>query len=171
MGNLTEELEAGTVISCNELQHTKNQDNVRNLFIPTLSKKYFVIFHQNIRGLNNNKLDELSVFLPANPPHIICLTKHQLVINETDTIVLANYSLGDKFCTNTFKNRVCIFIHESIQFTNINLDIFCKEEDLEISAVKFRLQSYEIRIITIYRSPSGDFQYFTDNLEKILSMI
>jgi hypothetical protein len=33
------------------------------------------------------------------------------------------------------------------------------------------LPSYEVCIITIYRSPSGNFQYFIDNLEKILSMI
>ena len=48
---------------------------------------------------------------------------------------------------------------------------FCKEKDLEICAVKLHLPSYEIYIITIYRSPSGNFQYFIDNLEKELSKI
>jgi hypothetical protein len=126
MENLTEELESGRVINCNELKHTKNQDYVRNLFIPKLSKKDFVIFHQNIRGLKNNKVDELSIFLSANLPHIICLTEHHLGVNEIDAIVAANYSLGTKFCRNTFKNgRVCIFFtHESIQFTNINFNKF-----------------------------------------------
>jgi exonuclease III len=42
---------------------------------------------------------------------------------------------------------------------------------LEVCAVKLHLLSREICIITIYRSPSGNFQYFIDNLEKILSMI
>jgi hypothetical protein len=42
---------------------------------------------------------------------------------------------------------------------------------LEICAVGLHLSSYEICIITIYRSPSRNFQYFIDNLEKILSMI
>jgi hypothetical protein len=85
---------------------------------------------------------------------------------------LANYNLGAKFCRNTLQNGgVCIFTHETIQFTNINLSKFCKEKDLEICAVKLRLLSCEICIITIYRSPTGDFQYFIHNLEKILSMI
>jgi hypothetical protein len=41
-----------------------------------------------------------------------------------------NYSLGAKFCWDTFKiGGVCIFPHESIQFTNTNLNKFCKEKD------------------------------------------
>jgi hypothetical protein len=90
------------------------------------------------------------VFLSANPPHIICFTGHHLGNNEIDTVALTNYSLGAKFCRNTFKNGgVCIFTYDSIQFTNINVDKFCKEEDLEICAVKLHLQSSEICIITI----------------------
>jgi len=85
MGNLTEESEFGQIINCNELKHNKNQKHVRNLFIPKFSKKDF-IFHENIRGLNSNKVDELSVSLSANPPHNICFTEHNLGINEIDTI-------------------------------------------------------------------------------------
>jgi hypothetical protein len=102
-----------------------------------------------------------------NPPHIICLTKHQLGNNEIDTVALTNYSLGAKFCRSTFKKGgVCIFTYESIQFTNINLNKFCKEKDLEICAVNLHLPSPEICIITLYRSPLGNFQYFIDILEK-----
>jgi len=154
MGNLTEESEFGRVINCNEFKNNKNQNHVR------------------IRGLNSNKLDELSVYLSANLPYTVCFTEHHLGINEIDTIVLANYRLAAKFCRNTFKNGgVCIFTHDSIQSTNINLNEFCKEKDLEICAVKLHVSSYEIYIITIYRSPSRNCQCFRDNLEKILSMI
>jgi len=59
------------------------------------------------------------------------------------------------------------FTHESTQFTNTNLNRSCKEKDLEICAVKLHLLSCEICIITIYRSPSRNFQYFIDNLENI----
>ena len=63
MGNLTEELESGGVNNCSMLKHNKNQNYVRNLFIPKFSKKDFVIYHQNVRGLNSNKIEELSVYL------------------------------------------------------------------------------------------------------------
>jgi hypothetical protein len=93
-------------------KHNKNQDRARNFFIPQYFKKDLAFYHQNTRGLSNNKLDELSVFLSPNPPHILCMTEHHLRVNEIDTIILANYNLGAKFCRSTFKNGgVCIFTH------------------------------------------------------------
>jgi len=44
MGNLTEESEFGRVINCNELKHNKNQNQVRNIFIPKFSKKRLLFF-------------------------------------------------------------------------------------------------------------------------------
>jgi hypothetical protein len=127
----------------NELKHYKNQTHITNFPIPKGSIKDLVIFHQNIRDLNSNKLDELFVFLSANPPHIMCFTEHHLGNNEIDTVALTSYSLGAKFCRNTFKNvGVCVFTYESIQFTNINIDKFWKEKNLEICAVKLHLPSY-----------------------------
>jgi len=42
---------------------------------------------------------------------------------------------------------------------------------LEICAAKLHLPSYEICVITIYRSPFSNYQYFIDKLETILSML
>jgi len=75
--------------------------------------------------------------------------------NELDGIALMNYKLGAKFCRNSFKNgRVRIFIHESIQFTNVRLIKICKEKDLEICAVKLHPPAYTTCIVTTYRFPS-----------------
>jgi hypothetical protein len=83
-----------------------------------------------------------------------------------------NYKLGAKFCRNSFKNGgVCIFTHESIQFTNVSLIKFCKEKYLEICAVEIHLTDYTIYIMAIYQAPSGNFLYFLNNLETILNMI
>jgi hypothetical protein len=150
MGNLTEKSEIDRVINCNETKTNKNQNRKRNLYRLKPSKKDLVIFHQNIRGLDSNKIDELSVSLLNYPPHTLCLTEHHLGTNEIDTTVLANYRLGSKFCRSTYKNGgACIFTHKSIQSSNISLNEFCKEKDLEICAIKLHLPSYEICIITI----------------------
>ena len=61
--------------------------------------------------------------------------------------------------------------HETIHCSEINLNKFCKEKDLEIRAIELHLQFYKICIMTIYRSPSGDFQYFINTLEMILNKI
>jgi hypothetical protein len=172
MENLTKELESDRIHNCNDVNLNKNQDHFSYLTIVKFSKKDFVIFHQNIRGLYSNKLDELCISLYTDPPHVICLTVHHLGINEIHTIKLANYNLGAKFCRNIYKNgRVCIFLNEEIQSTSINLNKFCKEKDLKVCAANVHFQSYEICILTIYRSSYGNFQYFIDNLEKILTMI
>jgi len=64
-----------------------------------------------------------------------------------------------------------IFIIKTIQCLEINLNEFCREKDFEICANEFYLQLYKPCIMTIYRSPTGDFQYFIDTLEKILNKI
>jgi hypothetical protein len=98
--------------------------------------------------------------------------EHHLCTNAIDTMVLAKYNLGARFCRNTFRNGgVYIFIYESIQFTNINLEKCCKGKDLEVYAVKLHLLYYEIYIIVIYGSLSGYFQYFLHNIEEILNML
>ena len=40
---MTEELESGRVINCNELKPNKNQDHVKSFFIPKFSKKDFFL--------------------------------------------------------------------------------------------------------------------------------
>ena len=92
MGNLTDELETDRVKNCSEPQRYKTQTYTTDFSHFKISKKDFGIFHQNIRGLSSNNLDELFVSLLANPPHVICLTEHHLRSNEIDTIALTNYS-------------------------------------------------------------------------------
>jgi len=154
------------------LKRNKNQNYVRNLFIPKFSNKILSFTTKTLEVSTVIKLRNYLFSLSAHLLHIICFIEHNFGINETDTIALANSSLGAIFCRNSFKNGgVSIFTHTSIQSTNMNLNNFCKEKDLEICAVKLHLLSYEVCIITVYRSPSRNFQYFIDNLEKHLSMI
>jgi hypothetical protein len=71
MGNLSEGPETGRAINSNDCKHNNNQDHAKKMFIPKYSKKYLATFYQNTRGVSDNKLDELSVFLYTDPPHII----------------------------------------------------------------------------------------------------
>ena len=74
--------------------------------------------------------------------------------------------------TKRYKNGgVCIYIHESLQFSNINVYKFCKEKDFEACVIKLYLSCYAIGIVSIYRSPSGNFEYFLDKLEALLNFV
>jgi hypothetical protein len=104
-------------------------------------------------------MDELLISPSQISSHIICPTEHHLSDHALDTMVLTKYNLGAKFCRNLFKKGgVCIFIHESIQFTNINFGKFCTEKDLEVCAAKIHLSQNELCVIAIYRSPLGNLQ-------------
>ena len=63
------------------------------------------------------------------------------------------------------------YIHKLFQFSNINVHKFCKEKDLEACVVKLYLPCCTIGIVNIYRSPSGSFEHFLNNLETLLNPI
>jgi hypothetical protein len=106
------------------------------------------VYHQNIRGLKK-KISQLSNILHPEP--------------------IEYYKLGGKFCRRQYKNGgVCIYVHESIDYSCIPIHHICKEKDLEICAIKINLSKVKIAIITIYRSPTGDFSYFLKKPESFL---
>ena len=89
---------------------------------------------------------------------------------EIGTVNLGQYTLGATFCRQTYKHGgVCIYVSKDIQFNTINLDQFNKEKDLEICALNLHLLSSSFTIICIYRSPTGNFTYFLNQLASILS--
>jgi len=65
---------------------------------------------------------------------------------------------------------VCIYISKNICFNVINLDQYIKEKDFEICALKICETLSCFTVICIYRSPTGDFNYFLNQLESILNI-
>jgi hypothetical protein len=53
-----------------------------------------------------------------------------------------------------------LFIHGTLQFTIINLNYFCKEQSPEVCGVELHLSAISFCILSIYRSPVGNFLYF-----------
>jgi len=63
---------------------------------------------------------------------------------------------------------VCIFIQNNIYYTIIDIDRYANEKDIEICAIKLHISLCTIIIVTVYRSPAGDIDYFLNNLEEAL---
>ena len=55
--------------------------------------------------------------------------------------------------------------------TDINMDRYSNEKDIEICAVKLHILSHTIIIISVYRSPTVNIAYFLNNLEAALNQI
>ena len=89
---------------------------------------------------------------------------------EIGNVNLNQYTLGATFCRQTYRHGcVCIFVPKNIEFHTVNLDQDNKEKDLEICFLKLHILSNSFTIICIYRSPTGNFSYFLDQLESILN--
>jgi hypothetical protein len=63
---------------------------------------------------------------------VICLTEHHSTEQEIETFSIDHYILGAKFCKQSLKYKgTGIFVHESLAFTNIDLQGLCMEQDIE----------------------------------------
>jgi exonuclease III len=141
------------------IKHVKNND-INNRFI---------IYHQNIRGLKS-KINEFMLSLPAEAPQLICFTEHHLKDYELNNTHIPKYKLGTSYSRKKLKQGdVCIYVHETLKFTNINLLKYSKEQDIEIAAIQLNIQNEKAIILCIYRAPCGNFDYFPSKLEIILN--
>ena len=62
-------------------------------------------------------------------------------------------------------------MHNSLQFTNIDLSDYCIEKFIQICAVKININSLTMCIVTLHRAPSGNFTHFLQRLEKVLKFL
>jgi len=149
----------------------RNHDQVNSDSTKRSSQKDFLIFHQNIRGLKG-KTEEILNNIATNQPHVLCFMEHHLESHQLDCIQLQSYRLVAKFCRITHRyGGVCIYVHESLQSSNLEVLTYCKEKDLEVCSVRLYLPTCTICIVNLYRSPLGNFDYFVKELEILLNMV
>ena len=116
------------------------------------------IFHQNICGLRI-KTDELKSSIYPNFPHILCFSQHHLKNFELDQINVDGYNLGATYFRQIVKiGGVCIFVRNNLNYKNIDLSAYCKDQDIEVCALNLKLTFSNLRIMTVYRAPTGNFE-------------
>jgi hypothetical protein len=91
---------------------------------------------------------------------------------EMNTVTIDYYNLGAVYCRKVLsKVGVCIFVRNSIKYTNINLDSFCIDQIIEICAIELQSVGKNICIVAIYRAPSGNFSQFLNSVDRALNTI
>ncbi|KAK9679378.1 hypothetical protein QE152_g40080 [Popillia japonica] len=128
------------------------------------------IFYANIQCLRN-KLDGLEAVLCEHNIDVLCLCEHWLSLDEAQSLGLRNYNLAVKFCRIQSENGgVCILVKNIINYKEIDrLDNFSSELELEVCGI--HLYELNLIIVTIYRSPTGNFDTLLIKLEDLLSSI
>jgi hypothetical protein len=134
-------------------------------------QKDLLIFHQNIRGLKG-KTEEIMNNIATNPPHVLCFTEHHLESHQLDCVLLQSYKFVAKFCRTTHRyGGVCIYVHEFLQVSNMEVLKYSKGKDLEVCSARLYLPTCSIGIVNLYRSPLGNFDYFLKELETLLNLV
>ena len=102
-------------------------------------------------------------------PHVLCLSEHHLKRTELEQININDYRLGASYCRQAIKKGgVCIFVHKTLSYTNINLNTHCKDQVIEACALKLEATLFNATIIAIYRTPNGNFNLFLSGLDNII---
>jgi hypothetical protein len=129
----------------------------------------FTVLHQNIRGIRDKTNELIGSMLPTLP-QVVCLTEHHLKDHEIENVSMPHYTLGAKFCRKNMKQGgTCIFVHESLEYNLIDLQKYCVEQEIEICAIRMVVATTNIYVISIYRSPTGDFATFIQVIHEILN--
>jgi hypothetical protein len=129
------------------------------------------VFHQNIRGLKYYEIDELlNALSPDFPRFMLNGTPYKFFRKEH--CYFDHYNLGAVYCRKFLsKGGVCIFVHNSLSYLNINLDKFCIDQTIEVCALKLFTAGCNICIVAVYRAPSGNFSQFLNSLDRALNTI
>ena len=66
---------------------------------------------------------------------------------------------------------MCIFVHKDLNANKIDMLHNCVEKDLEICAIDLETAASKLIILSLYRSPTGDFNRFIKNLDETLKSL
>jgi hypothetical protein len=61
-----------------------------------------------------------------------------------------------------------MFIHNSIIFTNLNIDNYCLDQDNEVCAIYLNSVYDQLCILALYRSPVHNFNNILTNFDLVL---
>jgi exonuclease III len=87
-------------------------------------------------------------------------------------LTLQGYILGSSFCRKDLqKGGVCIFVRKDLNAIKIDNSHNCTEKDLEICAVELETETSKLIILSLYRAPTGDFNWFIKNLDDTLKYL
>ena len=131
----------------------------------------FTIYHQNVCGLKG-KIDEIISSMSPNFPHILCLSEHHLKHTEFDQINIEGFKLCTAYCRQTLKRGgVCIFIRKGLECTKIDVNRYCKDQDIEICILNLKTTTFSFHIMAVYRAPTGNSNLFLNSLDDSIKSI
>jgi hypothetical protein len=84
-------------------------------------------------------------------------------------IHLKKLLIRGQLLTKTFlKGGVSIFVYRNLKYSNIHIDEYNRDKDIEACAIQWNSTFDKLCILIIYRTPRDDFTNFINQLDLIL---
>jgi hypothetical protein len=110
--------------------------------------------------------------MSPNFPHILCLSEHHLKHTELVQINIEGFKLCTAYCRQIMKRGgVCMFIQKGLEYFKIDVNKYCKDQDIEICVLNFKTTSFSFHIMVVYRAPTGNFNLFLNRLDNSIKSI
>ena len=110
--------------------------------------------------------------MSPNFPHILCFSEHHLKKPELDQINVDGYRLGAAYCRQAVKRGgVHIFVKKNLKYSIIDLDKYCKHQDIEVCVLKLKSTFFNVCITAVYRASNGNFNLFLNRLDDIIKTL
>lgn len=116
-----------------------------------------------------NKINELEIFLDENNLDFLCINEHWMLYDEISCISLKNYRLVSVFSRiNAVHGGVAIYCLNKYNPTPIkDVNSLSIELHCEVAGITYN----DIHILSVYRSPNGDFNLFLERLSLALDIV
>lgn len=128
--------------------------------------------HQNIQSISN-KIGPLEALLHSKNIDIACLTEHWIPRSNGSALSVHGYWVAGLFCrSDRLRGGVCVLVNKSFPFTVVEKQsISHLNAELDFESVCIHIKELNITIVTVYRSPQGDFSAFLNSLEELLGIL
>ena len=124
----------------------------------------------NVQCLKN-KTRALQTTVGLEDADVICISEHWLVNDNADLYQLHGYRTVSCFCrSESGHGGVSIMVSEGTEATELT---YIKEAALEkdCELVGIHLPIYNIIVVSLYRTPTGNIENFISTLEDVLTQI
>ena len=139
-------------------------EEVNRIGNSTCDKNTLRILHINIQCISN-KFNELEIHTKRTKVDVICINEHWLQSDELAAVKIPNFKLANFFCRSERRHGgVCIYVRDGIDFRALNLRNESVELDMELTGITLG----ELVVLSVYRSPAGNFKCFINILSEIL---
>ncbi|XP_050314808.1 uncharacterized protein LOC126749169 [Anthonomus grandis grandis] len=144
------------VITINLEEETKNGDD-----------EGFKLVSYKKRNHNRrpSPIKDVEVLLNDVSADCLCINEHWLVPNELYSITIKNYQMVSGFSRSVMTHGgVSIYIKEPLSSVSLNLENLSIKKHCEVTGIL--LDIHDMQLVTVYRTPDGDFDQFFSAMVK-----